>query len=442
MVKSPRVKHSTTRSEPVTIDLDPKDVARETAADASGPLPEGGMAGDTTAHATPLHQDAPASVEAEMAAVASDTGEKIDEAPKGDRIDEASTAETAETTTSFDHMPPRAAETRSPRSDRLGSLAAGLAGGVAVLMLGSILQWSGLIGGGDDGSLAATELRAEVDRLRDQVAALQSNDGGAQRIDTLAAELEVLRGELGAADDGVDAAALEERLTGLEQAIAAAGQASTAEAALQAIEERLAALEGGAAVAQVEERVSQLEGTLGEVSQQVEAQAGQPDAALIIAASALQAAIDRGQPFMTELETLAALDPEAEQVAALRDMAASGVPTRAQIASELNRAADAMVTAERPVDPNAGIWDRLVSSAQELVVVRPVGVVEGEGVPQIVARLEAAVAAGDYQTAISEYETLPEAAQAAGADFIAMVRARATADQLVEQALASALNQS
>jgi hypothetical protein len=313
---------------------------------------------------------------------------------------------------------------------------------VAVLVLGSILQWSGLTGGGDDGSQAATELRTEVASLREQVTALQGDDGGAERIDALAAELEALRGEIGATDAGVDADALEERLTGLEEAIAAAGQASTAEAALQAIEERLAALEGGAAVAQVEERVSALEGTLGEVSQQVEEQAGQPDTALIIAASALQAAIDRGQPFMTELETLAALDPDAEQIEALRDMAASGVPTRAEIASELSQAADAMVTAERPVDPDAGIWDRLVSSAQELVVVRPVGVVEGEGVPQIVARLEAAVAAGDYQTAIAEYETLPEAAQAAGADFIAMVRARQTADQLVEQALASALNQS
>ncbi len=434
MVKSPRVKHSTTRSEPVTIDLDPKDVARETAADASGPLPEGGLAGsDTTAGSTPSEGTEAASPEIAATATADDARDTVENPPP---------ATDEELDTFVGQTPPRATETRSPRTDRFGSLAAGLAGGVAVLVLGSILQWSGLMGGGDDGSPAATELRAEVDSLRQQVTALQGNDGGAERIDALAAELEALRGEMGAADAGVDAAALEERLSGLEQAIAAAGQASTAEAALQAIEERLAALEGGAAVAQVEERVSALEGTLGEVSQQVEAQAGQPDTALIIAASALQAAIDRGQPFMTELETLAALDPDAEQVAALRDMAASGVPTRAQIASELSQAADAMVTAERPVDPDAGIWDRLVSSAQELVVVRPVGVVEGEGVPQIVARLEAAVAAGDYQTAIAEYESLPEAAQAAGADFIAMVRARDTADQLVEQALASALNQS
>lgn len=433
MVKSPRVKHSTTRSEPVTIDLDPEDVARETAGDPVGPLPEGGMAADASSQAMPPQEDA--TISSERASSEAPTEESI-------ASDRPSQANDEELETFVGQTPPRATETRTPRGDRLGSLAAGLAGGVAVLVLGSILQWSGLTGGGDDGSQAATELRTEVASLREQVTALQGDDGGAERIDALAAELEALRSEIGATDAGVDADALEERLTGLEEAIAAAGQASTAEAALQAIEERLTALEGGAAVAQVEERVSALEGTLGEVSQQVEEQAGQPDTALIIAASALQAAIDRGQPFMTELETLAALDPEAEQIDALRDMAASGVPTRAEIASELSQAADAMVTAERPVDSDAGIWDRLVSSAQELVVVRPVGVVEGEGVPQIVARLEAAVAAGDYQTAISEYETLPEAAQAAGADFIAMVRARQTADQLVEQALASALNQS
>ena len=37
-----------------------QDVARETAAEASAPLPEGGLAGETTAHATPLPEDAPA----------------------------------------------------------------------------------------------------------------------------------------------------------------------------------------------------------------------------------------------------------------------------------------------------------------------------------------------------------------------------------------------
>ena len=44
--------------------------------------------------------------------------------------------------------------------------------------------------------------------------------------------------------------------------------------------------------------------------------------------------------------------------------------------------------------------------------VGPVGAVEGAGVPQTVARMEAAVNQGDYAKALSEYDTLPEAAKA------------------------------
>ena len=71
----------------------------------------------------------------------------------------------------------------------------------------------------------------------------------------------------------------------------------------------------------------------------------------------------------------------------------------------------------------------------------PVGVVEGEGTAAVVARLEAAVEAGNYEAALAEYETLPQAAKDAGSDFIAMVRARRSADMLIEQALSAALDQ-
>ena len=74
-----------------------------------------------------------------------------------------------------------------------------------------------------------------------------------------------------------------------------------------------------------------------------------------------------------------------------------------------------------------------------LVQVRPIGIVEGDGVPEIVARLDAAVQAGDYQRALGEYDALPPEAKAAGQAFSAQLRARHSADQLVDEALAAAL---
>ena len=47
-------------------------------------------------------------------------------------------------------------------------------------------------------------------------------------------------------------------------------------------------------------------------------------------------------------------------------------------------------------------------SAESLVKVRPIGAVEGAGVPETVARMEVAVKPGDYAKALAEYDTLPE----------------------------------
>ena len=85
------------------------------------------------------------------------------------------------------------------------------------------------------------------------------------------------------------------------------------------------------------------------------------------------------------------------------------------------------------------IFERLLSSAETLVKVRPVGPVEGSGVPETVARLEAALIDGDFARALAEYETLPEASKAAGRSLVDKVRARLAAEQLVEKATAAAL---
>src|SRR5690606_10816324 len=101
-----------------------------------------------------------------------------------------------------------------------------------------------------------------------------------------------------------------------------------------------------------------------------------------------KAAIDRGMPFTTELETYAAIAPDSPEIAALRDMAASGVPTHAAIQARMPAVATAMIAAGKEIDPQAGIVDRLLSSAQSLVSVRPIGMVEGADVAAIVARME------------------------------------------------------
>ncbi|RUZ50922.1 phage tail protein, partial [Mesorhizobium sp. M7A.F.Ca.CA.004.05.2.1] len=116
-----------------------------------------------------------------------------------------------------------------------------------------------------------------------------------------------------------------------------------------------------------------------------------------------------------------------------------GVPTRAEIASQADAAANAMVTAATPVDENAGFLQNLMSSAESLVKVRPIGAVEGAGAPETVARMAAAVNQGDYAKALSEYETLPEAAKAAGADFVGKLKARIEVETQVDALISGAM---
>ncbi|RWF97788.1 MAG: phage tail protein, partial [Mesorhizobium sp.] len=194
----------------------------------------------------------------------------------------------------------------------------------------------------------------------------------------------------------------------------------------------------GDAAKAADSRIAALEQSVQQLSGKVDAQASQPKIALAIAASALKAALDRGAPFATELDTFAAIAPDSPELGVLRGYAEKGVPTRATIASEAEAAANAMVEAATPVDQNAGFFQSLMSSAKSLVQVRPVGAVEGKGVPETVARIEVAVNQGDYAKALAEYDTLPDASKAAGADFASKLKARLEVEKQIEALIAGA----
>ena len=193
------------------------------------------------------------------------------------------------------------------------------------------------------------------------------------------------------------------------------------------------------AVSALAARADKLGEQLGVLSGKVTENAGQGEVARTIAAAALKSAIDRGVPFMTELETFAQITGDNEAIGALRGMAASGVPTRGALSEMAPDAAYAMIAATQTVPENAGILDRLAQSARGLVKMRAVGEVEGEGVEALSARLEGAVQRGDYAKALEEYEKMPAEAKAAGAAFIEKVKARMEADRLIDDMLAGAL---
>ena len=252
--------------------------------------------------------------------------------------------------------------------------------------------------------------------------------------------------ELGGAGESAGLEALNSKVAEIETKVASLGQATGGPTPedLAAINEKIAGVEALAKAAGdvgsvVDGRLGALEQSLSALTAKVDAQAQQPKIALAIAASALKAAIERGSPFQPELETLVAVAPQAPGLAELRAYAEKGVATRADIVAQTDNAANVIIAAASPPSENAGFFERLLDSAESMVTVRPIGAVEGPGVPETVARMEVALQAGDLAKAVAEFDTLPEPAKAAGAVFADSIRARLTVEQLADQAIASAM---
>lgn len=504
MAKKPDQRHSKDKRDPVTIDLDAKDVKRieeeapetssetEAVAEANAALdteptepvateatkeaeqPGEAVAGETAEGMEAGGADSAAQAAVEEAQVEED-GAAVDK-PEETRADE--TAETAKQPGGFDRPD---AEPAPRRSGGAGALAGGVIGAAVTLAVAGGAWYAGVLPQSGKTGAAVEQQASEIASLRSQIEAIKAEAGKAAvpaDQPDLSGDLETLRGQiadltkslktvtdevavLGSASGGQDngqAAALAQRLTGIEEQVSAlSGKVSDAagsfdeQAAAALVEQKTAPLaesvqqaqaaanSAQSAVSGLAEKVTGLETNVKSLSDKLAQDSGQADVARAIAATALKSAIDRGQPFMTELETFTSVNGGGDAVDALRTMAASGVPTRATLADEADDAAYAMIEATQALPENAGFLDRLSASARSLVKSRPVGTPEGDRPADIAARMVSAVQSGDYGKALAEYDTLPDAAKAAGKTFAAKLKARMEADRLVDEVLSSSL---
>ncbi len=328
----------------------------------------------------------------------------VDDAPKPD-------AEPAKEPAFVEPKPATGNPARAPSQS--GMIAAGILGGLIALGAAGAMQYAGFLpnvapeqkaAATDDAALSA--LRAEVDGLKQQLATipadLSPNDALEKRISALETA-----GPAPAADPKI-----EEQLKALE-------------ATVQALQARDNTGDTGNAAA-----LADLSSRLAETEKKLADQPGEAAVSKAIAATYLKAAVDRGDPFLTELETFAALSPEDPALADLRGLAATGVPTKADLTKRFEPVANAMIDAMNQPVEGEGMMDRLFASARSLVSVRPVGNVEGTDAGAIVARMEDKLKNGDARGAALEWEALPAPAKNAAADFKSLLDKRVKADEL------------
>ncbi|MBS0257641.1 hypothetical protein G6M12_13360 [Agrobacterium tumefaciens] len=282
-----------------------------------------------------------------------------------------------------------------------GLIAAGIVGGLVALAAAGSMQYAGILpsfNAGRAGSEEIAALKTDLGSLRQQLANAPVGDTSAleQRIATL----EGAKGEAPQVD-------------GLSEKIAALESALQSERSAQA-----------SATAELTRRLADAEAKINEPRDDIEV-------ARAIASAALKAAIDRGGPFLTELDTLSKVTPDDPAIASLQSFAATGVPSRSELMQKFPDVANAMLSAINQPDPNQGIMERLTESAFSLVKVRPVGNIEGETPEAQIARMENKLRNGDLKGAALEWNALPDAAKGASADYKKSLDARIEVENLV-----------
>jgi hypothetical protein len=184
-------------------------------------------------------------------------------------------------------------------------------------------------------------------------------------------------------------------------------------------------------VAALERSHKALEAELAKSSAASSAAATSGDRALRLAfaATALKAAVERGEPLAPELAAVQALGAAPATLAPLAPFAASGVPSAGALALKLAELAPSLrAPAGAPAAaPGENFLQRLQVNAEKLVRVRPVGEAEGDAASGGVARAAAMAARDDLAGALAELAKLPPAERAPADAWIKQAQARAAA---------------
>ncbi|WP_375618326.1 MULTISPECIES: hypothetical protein [unclassified Bartonella] len=161
------------------------------------------------------------------------------------------------------------------------------------------------------------------------------------------------------------------------------------------------------------------------------------DTALFTAISSLKNAVERGGSYNNELKLLRQLSPSINGLDVLQKTATVGLPSSAQLSVDFAHVADAIVGTQNLVASDAGFFDRILAWIKGLIVSRPIGNVEGTTLGAIAARMEVAIQAGDYEKALSEWQSLPQSAKDVSMDFVKQLERHIAIQQLLQQLLLS-----
>ncbi len=163
--------------------------------------------------------------------------------------------------------------------------------------------------------------------------------------------------------------------------------------------------------------------------------------AIVVAAFALQRALDAGKPFGDEIAALSRLGAEPAPAAILVEISEKGAPTGAQLRDAFAPIAKRLEARDAgEAGHDAGdLTGHLLQGASKLVKVRPTGQAQAESLEGKIEHLEAALARNDFAGAGSIFDSLPESARTEARAFGESLRQRNEASQAADELLRGAI---
>lgn len=168
-------------------------------------------------------------------------------------------------------------------------------------------------------------------------------------------------------------------------------------------------------------------------------------AAAVVVAVALQRNLEAGRPFAEEIAALSRLSAEPAPEPILIELAEKGVPTGAQLHDAFLPVAKKLKAHETHRETHGeaaqegDIAGHLLQGASKLVKVRPTGQAAPESLDGKVERIEAALGRGDFATAESLFDSLPDHAKAEAKDFGETLHRRNEAAKAADDLLRGAI---
>jgi len=288
----------------------------------------------------------------------------------------------------------------------------------------------------------------DVASLNASALALNDRQGAeAARVDALAKRMAIIEPALAGAAKAGDVKGLAARLDAVEKsaadAVAAAKVAppaaepqpavdlSPVNARLDALDSALKTISGKPDATQpLQEKLAALESSLAQIK--AAAAPSRDGGALAALTEGLSLRFDSGAPFAGELETLKRLGADADSLAALAPMAASGAPTPQKIAAAFEAIAPSLAAAPAPAatpspaPADQGLMGGIMARLSSLVKVRvkdaPAPDANGPS-----AAIRAALAKGDFAAATAAFAPLKDRAGAVGDAWLALIDQRGRA---------------